>query len=341
MPSINQRFHIPELSALGAAAATSSLNQAGDFFALLCEIPKSGNVTGIKFATGTVTTGCTVSGTIETLNSTTSVPTGSLYHANATGTVVVANTDDNVIKTVTFVSAAPVTIGDQVGICIRISSGTPSGLGLRGFDPIQQNSLPARYRVQSATATLSGTTASILLTYDTGDTVILGTSIFSNTSNLSLATNTTPDEVGSKFTCPFNLQSDGFMIRFGSDANVKAFDMVLYDSDNNVVATRSIPANAIVGMNTVLAYYGKWSSAVNLKKGRIYRLIAKPTTTTSWATMLIKYTGFAARPTTLTDISYAYTQRTDASSVWSDDTDAVVNIALSVSKIHQAGGSFM
>jgi len=306
----------------------------------MTEIPESGIVTGIKFCTATVTTGCTLSATIETVNEATSVPTGTLYHANATGTVVVSNTDDNVIKTVTFPGNVPVNAGDCVAVVLRISSGTPSALQLRALQGMVETSQPFRYRIQTGTTTMAGTVPSIVFTYSTGDVVPEGGLPFSLTANLSLSTSTTPDEVGNKLTALLNCRSHGFVFRSGSNTNFKATEVILYDSANNVVAAQVLPPSLIIGMATENAYYGRWDTPVNLKKGRVYRLVVKPTTGTTWTNMLIKYSGFAARPKSFQELAVAFTSRVDAGA-WSDDTDGVVNLALAIDKIYQPGGSFM
>lgn len=342
MPSINTEIHLPSMNNLGSTLAnSSSMSATGDVFAAPTHSPQTGNVTGVKFATGTVTTGCTVAVTIETVDSATGFPTGTLYHANATTTVVIANTDDNVLKTATFPGNVPTTKGDPFAIVIRVSSGTPTTMNFRAMTLDTALAPPSRYRVQAGTTTLvSSQSPCMSLTYTTGEVALQTGLPHANSSNLTMSTTTTPDEVGIKFTVPFNCRSTGFSIRSGNGAGFKASDVVLYDSSNNVVASATLNSHFIKGLAADFPYRQYWSSTVDLKKGRTYRLVLKPTTSTSWTTALVKLSTFSATPASFSAISYAYTQRTDAGS-WSDDTDSAVAMTAIIDKIYQPGGSFM
>lgn len=336
MPAINTgSIVMPTREIFGVASTTRNMSAATDIVALICPIPQTGNITGIKFATATVTTGCTIIGTIEQVTG--SKPNGTLYHANATGTVVVANTDDNVSKTITYTSFAA-TQGDLVGIKLAVSSGTPSSLGIRtSLTQMGTSAFPALY-VNSATTDAWGTNVpNILITYDTGDVVPMEVSFFTANTNLAVSSSTTPDEVGILFTAPYSCRTNGFVWREINPASAVACDMVLYDSSSNVVVSYSMSAEALKATGLASSYWGLWGTTANLLKGRQYRLVLKPTTTTSWTMIPQNSAGVVIGSDG--DTNPVYTSRTNAGA-WTNDSGAVLPMALLIDKIYQPGGSY-
>jgi hypothetical protein len=337
MPAINSgRLFYPTIENTFVASTTVNMSATTDIVAAICQVPQTGTVTGMKFCTGTVTTGCTLSGTIETV--TAAAPSTTLYHANATGTVVVDNTDDSVTKTVTFAGNVSVTKGDLIAITLRVSSGTPSALGIRtsvcGFlsnHPIQYQNI----------ATVSGwgtNTPNMVLTYNTGDMPPVHMAAFPTNNNISASSSTSPDEVGIYFQAAFSAKTDGYVFRTGTANNAENIDVILYDSSNNVLASQSLSKEAIDGCGTNSFIHGVWPTDANIIKGRYYRLILKPTTTTTW-------TNLTANTTSNIVQAYdgvanpVYTSRTDAGA-WTETADAQAPLALSISQIYQAGGSY-
>lgn len=339
MPSTPTKVYLPSLGTFGVNAGPLIINQAGDLAALLFEIPKTGTVTGMKFITASVTTGCTIRGTIQTISPTTSIPTGTLYDANATGTVVVANGASSTTFTVTFAGNVSATKGDVVALVLDVSSGAPSALQIRSFTP-KLLLAPTSYKITTGVGSfvINAAVPSICLTYNTGD-FVAEASMFTVTTTRSASTTTSPDEIGNKFTAPFNCECDGFAFQPGTPANFKATDIVLYDSANNVVATKSLSASLYIGIGSSIVRE-RWPTPVNLKKGQVYRIVAKPTTSTTWTGLFAELSTFAVRAQDLIDISHAKTSRTDAGA-WTDDTSAIVNLAITVDKVYQPGGSFM
>lgn len=336
MPAIlSGHVYIPAASAIGVSTSNTSMSAATDIVATLCEIPKTGNITGIKFGLATVTTGCTVIGTIETV--TASIPTGTLYHANATGTVVVANTDDNTTKTITYTSFAA-TRGDLVALKLAVSSGTPSAMSIRTSATTVLGGFPCQYQNIATVNAWSTSVSDILITYDDGDVVPISTLPKANNTSLNVSSSTSPDEVGVKFVMPFSASSDGWCFRTASSAGAQPIDIVLYDSADGVVATHSFSGAGIAGTGINSNIQGYWSSDVNLLKGRTYRLVIKPTTTTSWTTMLSLSSNIPAFGA-VGSTSAQYTSRTNAGA-WTDSSTGIVSIHLRLNKIYQPGGSY-
>lgn len=126
---------VPLYSSTTGSSSVALNGVAGERFAWCFEAPKTGTLSGFSFRTGTVTTGCTVNISLQSLSTsgTTGVggfPTGSDYSTGTSTTQVIANADDNVWFNVTFSSPASVTKGDKLAVVFSVSSGTPSGLNL-------------------------------------------------------------------------------------------------------------------------------------------------------------------------------------------------------------------
>lgn len=337
MPAINSsRIWLPQPTILAIPGFVASINQAGDSVMNGFCIPQTGTVTGMKFATQTVTTGCVIRGSLQTLSG--AINTGTLIDANAAGTVTVANTDDNVIKTVTFAGNVSVTKGDCVAGVLDISSGTPSALQIRTSANYAPTSLPYSHKVQTGAGAFSTNIVNMCLTYDTGDVGIAGAMLYQASISPSISSSTTPDELGMKFTMPYSARTDGFVFKVATSATFQACDINLYDSSNSVVATTSLDGNAIKGTGINGWLTGFWNTEANLLKGRTYRVVLTPTTTTTWTNIIQESSGVVVFPVA-GDTAPAFTSRVDAGS-WTDDATIFVPIGISIDKIYQPGGSY-
>lgn len=105
----------------GPTFTFSAIDAADEGQAFMIRIPKTGNVAKVLWATRTVTTGSTITVRGETWDETTtpSQPSGTLFHANFTGTSVIADTDDNIAVLTSLAAAVAVTRGDKVALIIK------------------------------------------------------------------------------------------------------------------------------------------------------------------------------------------------------------------------------
>jgi len=100
---------------------TVTLDADGEALGVVCQIPKTGTLTGVAFLTGTITTGdANTEVEIETVGAD-GLPTGTRYAANSNGTSNIGNADDNVVKeaSINGGTGVSVTRGDFVAIFIR------------------------------------------------------------------------------------------------------------------------------------------------------------------------------------------------------------------------------
>lgn len=107
---------------LGVSILT--FDSAADRLAWVGRSPYADSLTTIYLGTRTVTTGCTINVRIETV--TNGRPSGTLWATDTSVSVVVADTDDNNVKTATLTAAASLSAGSEFAIVITVASGTPN-----------------------------------------------------------------------------------------------------------------------------------------------------------------------------------------------------------------------
>lgn len=123
----NVKFYNTGLTA-GMSNAITFDNTADKIALVGHAVPKTGTLTAIRFRTGTVSsTGATMRARVESVPDG-GVPDGTLYVANAEGTVSVATSDDNTWKTVSINGGTGVSVtrGDRVCTVIDVDSGSPT-----------------------------------------------------------------------------------------------------------------------------------------------------------------------------------------------------------------------
>lgn len=122
-----------------------TLDANDEYIAAVFQIPKTGSLTEIAFSVRTVTSADTdFSVRIETVSTTTGLPSGTLIDANAYGTVNIGTGDSNTIKTCTLTGAVSVTVGTIVAVVFKLT-GTGPNLQLWGGYPQYESQFPYYY----------------------------------------------------------------------------------------------------------------------------------------------------------------------------------------------------
>lgn len=302
--------------------STVSFTAATHKFAMVTYAPASGSIDQIEFGTGTVTTGATVEARIETVDSS-GDPSGSLVAAGASGTVVVANSDDAVWKTVSIGTPPAVVKGDRIALVLVISSGTPS-LALRISSPlISDVTTYTDYYNGSVWAKQAAPIAMTVRYSGSSDYVpFLGLLPARLPTFTSINTGSTPDELGNKITVPFTCTVVGVWVYINSV--VGDADLVVYDAANNVLFSKSHLAaqRRTAGVSLTVG------ADFNVRAGEVVRVVVKPTSVTNVAILQStesKLTAFSMGSDCVN------TSRTDAG-VWTEGTDPV-GIGLIVERV--------
>lgn len=230
-------FEWPSTESVPAATASSFgfsnvlFDSGTDRLAWVGQATKALTLDSVLFRTTTVTTGSTLEIRIETVAD--GRPTGTLFSATTNGTVVVADSDDNVWKTVVLTAAASISAGAFFAIVIINSSGTPSinfaswtsaTIGFTGSNfPIVLQDTGAGTWGQIARAMVWAVESS-------GVPTRLPSLLPFAISNGTINTGTTPDEIAAKFTMPFKCRVRGAVLSLSNIAAAADYRVFLWDS---------------------------------------------------------------------------------------------------------------
>lgn len=307
MPLVNRPFwHLPAYYVPTTANTILVLDAAGEKAAFLFGAPKAGAIAKVTFRLGTVTTGRTLKLSLQDVDPATGDPDGV---ADQSGTVGVADTDDNVFKTVTLGATRSVGRGEVVACVIE-------------FDDLVGNLQIAcgnQIRVGNAYSDLFTTawakqsrTPVLVLEYDDGSIAspfgcLAGphaTRTFNNTS--------TPDEIALRFRLPFPVRCAGlsFLGTLSGDC-----ELVLYQG-TSPLATLSLDKDLRSGGEE---FGGFFANSVDLAANTVYRASVKPTTTTNLSLQLTDVAEAAHMGALPGGAELYWSERTDGGS-WSDFT---------------------
>lgn len=235
-------------------------------YACVFPIPKSGELNGVSFYTGTVTTGDVLRVTLRGWDYTTG--TSPLDVCYATGTVTISDTDDNVWKSVTFDASSTTVRGSQACVVFEFDSYVAGNLELcRAQSPEILNAFTSYY---NGTSWATDRSPRILLDYADGGYNAHGLQF----KSFDYLTVSSPYERGIRWYVPYQvrIKGIGFQGSAGTSGTVN-----LLDADNNVI--KSVPAVSAgtlswVGQSRYVAYF---DTDVVLSSGTVYRFTIKPT----------------------------------------------------------------
>lgn len=322
-------YPAPPTANFGNTLATNvTLDAAGEKFAGIMRWEHSAALTEVYFRSISAAVSGTLEIRIETVDTSTGLPTGTLVNANASGQVVVSAA--NTFYSVTLTSPADVhLLGDNelfAVVLVNVSgeyviSGNHSvhtGTALPYTADYlastwvkRVNSPPFVFETASGFVPITGTTPGILV------------------ASL-IASNTTPDEQGLVFTAPFGMRVRGI---WADDRRAGPYKIILYNAADGVLQEITLAA-AVTGTTGV---YGTTNYIFNdyedIVQGDTYRVTAQPTTTTANSHGLV----YTILPTGAGDAFRganfgSWTERTNGGA-WTDTSDRVPLMGLLVSGI--------
>jgi hypothetical protein len=271
------------LAALGLGNAVFS--GADNGIATVFQVPKTGNIRKIHWATANVTTGATVDVRLETVNTSDGFPSGTLVDTNTNASQVIANGDDSVFFTSTLTADAAVTAGEIIAFVVLNPTVSPGAMVLAGTAQGADGNFP-----YGLTKNTTWAKTAILLQfgveYDDATLVPIPGIIPAATAvtNTNLSTSLTPDVAGWLFEAPVSMRVVGGWFYADRDGDV---DLRLVSTAYNQGAGTGILAQSgtidadmrrdAAGRIT-LAYF---TSSYDVVAGTSYRLIVESTTTTT------------------------------------------------------------
>jgi hypothetical protein len=266
-------------------STTAVIDAIDEGVAAMIRIPKTGNVTKVLWATRTVTSGATITVRGETWDESAvpAIPSTTLYHANFTGTTVVANGDDNVAILTTLAGSVAVTAGDKLALIIKQPGSSAGNMQIASFqDDISVFPyLLLNTGTSPAISWAALTTApAIALEYDDGSYGYIPGCYPMNAITATAVDNSdTPDEYGLRFKFPFPTRVNSCWVWLDGDGD---FNINLYDSDG---ATKLLGGSFAVDKDarradTQSVYRFSFPTTADLLADTYYRLVIEPSTTT-------------------------------------------------------------
>lgn len=284
-------FYLPALyygAAVPVFATKLSMSAANAKMAHIFQAPRAGNIASIIWRTSTVTTGGTIEVRLETVDTATGDPSGTLVGVNTNLTGLVINAaDDNLVFTTTFTAAATVTKGQLIAFVLvnpAVSqpslqmTGYSSGTTLPGF-PYHDSHNGASY-----TPNFTNFSA-ITLVYDDGTHIVPigGLPTPTAITNTAFNSGTNPNVRGLRFQFPVSVRATGIWINVDLDGDGK---FLLVNTAYNKGAGTGILASITIdkdtrGSTNGLLMTAVFDSSVTLSAATNYRLIVEPTSVTS------------------------------------------------------------
>ncbi len=255
---------------------TITLDADGEKVGFIVMAPKSGDVSDIHFYTGNVTTGDTLKASLQDVDVTNGEPDETI---DQSGTVVVADEDDNVRKTVALGSNRTVTKGEYIAVVIEFDSFVAGDLQIKYAN--LGNSRMLTYTMEKIGGTwahLFNRRPMLLLEYSDGSFPYPVDCLSGPLSQYTgLDSGDTPDEVALRFklTGPMRLSGADW---FGDLAAAALPELIIYEGTTALGTISNIDGD-IKNSGSTARYRGVFSSGVVLSAGTVYRLGLRPTTT--------------------------------------------------------------
>jgi hypothetical protein len=269
--------------ALSLVSATFS--EANGGYACVFQVPRSGDIRIIRWATLTVTTGATLDVRLETVDLATGDPSGSLWAANTNASQVVANGDDNTFFATTLTADATVVIGDLIAFVVKNPAVSHGNMSLSGTSWGTDDNLPYGDDHNGVGYTKSNVFLTFALEYSDGVIVPVQGILPPTTSQstLTLTTSATPDVAGMLFTAlaPMRVYGAWVIVDRDGDCHLRLVSTAYNQgAGTGILADVALDANVRrdAAQRRTPAYF---ENPFDLVVGTSYRLIVEPTTTTN------------------------------------------------------------
>ena len=308
-----------------------SLNAENEEIGYVFQVPKNGNIHKIHVHMSGVAQGGTLKGSLQDVDLATGFPDGVV---DQSGTVVVANDDDNTNIIFTLGADRTVSMGDYLSVVIEYDSWVAGNdINFSAKENAETNSTYTALYSASAWSIYSRM-AFVTLEYDDGTVGdILGFDGAGSITNVDFNNTDTPDERGNIFQVAAPVRVVGFKLRARVGAD---YDVVLYDSDGSTVLATADMDGTIRRTTSSSMSAGIFDTAVVLDADTNYYISMKPTSATD-----VRIYGLD-NIVRMDDMPYGINSsavtRTDAGS-WTAFTETIYHINLIVDQIGDGTGS--
>lgn len=333
------------------AATTATLDANGEYVAFILQAPKTGTIERVHFHATTVTAdGDGLRVRIETVVVTDGLPSGTLVGGSSEVTIV--TTTPNSWNRSGAGLAAAVTKGDIIAVqlmspaagttfngIIRSSFsgyvGPTLSIGPNGLFPYIVNAVPT-----AAKAVPGGMV--VALEYDDGTTPYIEAAIpASSIVSTGFNSTSTPDERGNLFQVPVPCRVVGVYHQSLPGGTTQSYDLVIYNGADVAIATVSRDADIIRQIAGGQSEVALFPTPVALSALTNYRLVMKPTVTTSLSqTQQVIDTatgGTRLREAVVGGTTWQLTTRADAGA-WTETPDTIACLGLIIDQFDDGAG---
>lgn len=331
------------VSPFGASGVlTQVVDATNDSAGAVLQAHKDGSITHIGRWVSTVTgTGTTGRVQMETLTGSPALPSGTLWDTNTFGT-------DNISATgwswVELDTAGDVTEGQEFAVTYLASAADGSNNATFSYGLANVgNSATCPYSCNRVAGTWGIQTAAPIFAarYGASGDIIYGSApITGFASGAAIALDTTPDEVGVKWTAPVSGTCYGLEI-IASLSNLNFTGVARLYANNVEVANRTLTGTRFrsTGVGRVLV---RWATPATITAGVAYRAVIYGTTNSATGNIrLINLTHESADSLQKTLSTLAFRcSRTDAGS-WTDSATANIMSIIPLMESETAGGGLL
>lgn len=255
----------------GAPSIVSSslynINGVGEYVAWVFSMPETATISKCFWAIASATTGCTCLARVETVDTATGLPTGTLAHANASQSVVIASGAAN--YEITFPGTFSLSQGTIYALVIAQSSGTPVAIQPASFsDDNSQTGLP--YVVDFDASAAARFTAALCVGLGKsgggGVPLIHAWPISGVGMDFYQATDT-PDTIGNSITTSAPMRVAGVWAWIDADSTGT---IKLYAADGSTVLGSAAIDTNIPPSNSAYLNYCYFTTSIELPAGTYY-----------------------------------------------------------------------
>jgi hypothetical protein len=310
---------------ISTALATYALDDANDAIAWTFCVPRDGTITHVGFlATAITGTPPAYNCGLVTVDSS-GRPTTTAYGGGTNGTVTPSATG---WTWVALGANATAVAGNWAAAYLWPSGSAPD---------VSNNVAVARESLAGAGVGLNFTTTwnvennGNLMAVKYNDNSVYGNALTSVTIGQVITSETTPDEMGCKFTLPANMTVNGIRLGTTGWGASAALEAIIYNEAGTALVTAALSDKDFVDDGV---YFDIYFDPVNLAASTVYRVIIKPTVGTGGNVTMQRYQfeSTAARESWPPGGSWELTYRTDAGA-WTDVSTDLCYIGLHASDI--------
>ena len=315
--------------------STLLLDASGEQAGFVFYAPKTGSIRKLHFRTGAVTTATDTDVRLETVSTTTGLPTGTLFGANTNVTVLAAAiTATTWIQSGALTADASVTRGDMLAVVIAPTSTPNFVVASASLDTSSAISPVYSALKTGGTWAISTTNPVCAVEYSDGTyAYIEGAYPISAFTTHSVASNVSPDEIALTFSFAGPVRLTGVWFNADRDGDL---DIVLYDGTTALATiSRDADVDASTANRPNVALFGL---VQELTASTVYRVALKPTTTTAITAFSYDVFAVGLHDQTAGGQAFYYSERTDAGA-WTDVTTRRPFIGLILDQIDDGTGT--